>query len=73
MANLLGDVWGDDAPYFERALKEPATYLHLYGKQSARPGRKMGHITKLADTVEQAACQVVKIRDAIRCSPPTLF
>ena len=73
MANLLGDVWGDDAPYFERAMKEPATYLHLYGKQSARPGRKMGHITKLADTAGLAADQVIKIRDAIRCSPPTLF
>jgi 5-(carboxyamino)imidazole ribonucleotide synthase len=73
MANLLGDVWGDDPPYFERALKEPATYLHLYGKQSARPGRKMGHITKLADTAGLAADQVIKIRDAIRCSPPTLF
>jgi len=73
MANLLGDVWGEDAPHFDRALKESATYLHLYGKQSARPGRKMGHITKLADTVQHAADQVIKIRDAIRSSQPTLF
>lgn len=73
MANLLGDVWGDVPPHFDRALKESATYLHLYGKQSARPGRKMGHITKLADTAQAASDQVVQIRDSIRSSAPTLF
>ena len=55
MANLLGDVWGDGAPHFERALQSPATYLHLYGKESPRPGRKMGHITKLASSASSAA------------------
>jgi 5-(carboxyamino)imidazole ribonucleotide synthase len=73
MANLLGDVWGDDRPRFENALKESATYLHLYGKQGARPGRKMGHITKLADTAMLAAEQVASIRDSIRSTPATLF
>jgi 5-(carboxyamino)imidazole ribonucleotide synthase len=28
--------------------------LHLYGKREARPGRKMGHLTALADSVEEA-------------------
>jgi 5-(carboxyamino)imidazole ribonucleotide synthase len=32
--------------------------LHLYGKMSPRPGRKMGHLTALAKTVEQAHADV---------------
>ena len=73
MANLLGDVWGTSAPRFERALKEPCTYLHLYGKQSARQGRKMGHITKLSDTASNAGHEVMAIRDAIRSTERQLF
>ena len=42
MENLLGDV--SCAP--ERAA-DPAVRLHLYGKAEARPGRKMGHLTRL--------------------------
>lgn len=73
MANLLGDVWGSESPRFERALQESATYLHLYGKESARQGRKMGHITKLSETASKAASEVISIREAIRSSEATLF
>ncbi len=41
MRNLIGDDgWAD-------ALAEPGTHLHLYGKGEARPGRKMGHVTRV--------------------------
>ena len=30
-----------------RSLAEPNAKLHLYGKEKALPGRKMGHVTKL--------------------------
>ena len=73
MANLLGDVWGDSAPHFERALSVPATYLHLYGKHSARPGRKMGHLTKLSTSASAAAAEVVAAREAIRSIEGKLF
>ena len=73
MANLLGDVWGDGAPHFERALQKPATYLHLYGKESPRPGRKMGHITKLASSASSAVAEVTAIREAIRSTEGKLF
>jgi len=76
MANLLGDVWGNrgtDEPRFERALQEPLTYLHLYGKQTARQGRKMGHITKLSTSASLASTQVCAIREAIRSTEQTLF
>ena len=45
MVNLLGDLWGDGEPRWATALAEPSAHLHLYGKQQARPGRKMGHLT----------------------------
>jgi 5-(carboxyamino)imidazole ribonucleotide synthase len=73
MANLLGDVWGTHGPHFERALNQPKTYLHLYGKDGARAGRKMGHITTLADSAENAAKQVAAIRDSIRSDEKRLF
>lgn len=48
MVNLLGDVWGSDAPAFETVFSESGCHLHLYGKSEARAGRKMGHINCLA-------------------------
>ena len=48
MLNLLGDLWFDGSvertPAWEELLKLPGVHLHLYGKTSARPGRKMGHL-----------------------------
>ncbi len=56
MVNLLGDVWdeAEGKPGWAAALSVPGTSLHLYGKAEPRPGRKMGHITAVADTVEKA-------------------
>lgn len=43
MKNLIGD----EADAWPEILAEPGAYLHLYGKAETRPGRKMGHITRL--------------------------
>lgn len=43
MWNLIGDEARDWAPI----LSDPRNHLHLYGKAAARPGRKMGHVTRL--------------------------
>ena len=43
MRNLIGD----DAANVAGLLADPANHLHLYGKAEARPGRKMGHVTRL--------------------------
>lgn len=48
MLNLLGDLWSEGAPAWERLLEHPGIKLHLYGKRAARPGRKMGHFNCLA-------------------------
>ena len=54
MVNLLGDVWVNGTPDWSAALAVPEVKLHLYGKDEPRPLRKMGHLTALADTVEEA-------------------
>lgn len=65
MANLLGDLWQDGEPDWAAALAFPGVKLHLYGKQSARPGRKMGHLTALAETPAAAAALVIAARDQL--------
>jgi 5-(carboxyamino)imidazole ribonucleotide synthase len=54
MTNLLGDLWSRGDPDWEPVFHEPQAKLHLYGKQGARPGRKMGHINCLAEDTEGA-------------------
>ena len=59
MLNLLGDLWFDAAgtertPPWSAVLALPGMHLHLYGKASARPGRKMGHLTVTAATPTEA-------------------
>ncbi|MDP8940742.1 MAG: 5-(carboxyamino)imidazole ribonucleotide synthase [Actinomycetota bacterium] len=66
MANLLGDLWVDGEPDWETVCSLPEVKLHLYGKAEARPGRKMGHLTALADTAEAAVRRVLEARDAAR-------
>ena len=54
MANLLGDIWENGEPQWYKALEAPGVNLHLYGKGEPRPGRKMGHITALAQNTRIA-------------------
>jgi 5-(carboxyamino)imidazole ribonucleotide synthase len=62
MLNILGDVWfdGDSVrePAWNEVLALPGANLHLYGKDDPRRGRKMGHVTFVAPTLEQAAQQL---------------
>jgi 5-(carboxyamino)imidazole ribonucleotide synthase len=43
----MGNLIGDDAEDWPRLMAEPGLHLHLYGKHEPRPGRKMGHWTRL--------------------------
>ena len=66
MLNILGDIWfagGADEqrePGWAEVLALPGACLHLYGKEQARQGRKMGHITFVAPTLSQAQAQLAK-------------
>ncbi len=73
MLNILGDLWfdaGSDVPRepaWERVLALPGANLHLYGKDDPRRGRKMGHVTFVAPTLDEArqrfeqACEILGI------------
>jgi 5-(carboxyamino)imidazole ribonucleotide synthase len=65
MANLLGDVWSGGEPDWAALLAYPDVKLHLYGKAAAKPGRKMGHLTALASTAEDAAILAREARTAL--------
>jgi len=54
IVNLLGDLWLDKEPNFPAALEVPGVRLHLYEKLSARAGRKMGHLSSVGSTAEEA-------------------
>jgi len=65
MANLLGDLWQGGEPNWAAALAVQGVRLHLYGKHHPRPRRKMGHLTALASTAQDAIAAVTKARGAL--------
>jgi 5-(carboxyamino)imidazole ribonucleotide synthase len=65
MTNLLGDIWENGEPDWRQVLNESQAHLHLYGKKTVRPGRKMGHINCLAADIEQALATTARIRNAL--------
>jgi 5-(carboxyamino)imidazole ribonucleotide synthase len=65
MVNLLGDLWANGEPDWSGALALPEIKLHLYGKTEPRKGRKMGHITALADTIDEAIEKALAARDLL--------
>jgi 5-(carboxyamino)imidazole ribonucleotide synthase len=54
IVNLLGDVWLNGEPNFGAALQVPGVRLHLYEKHTPRAGRKMGHLSSVGATAEEA-------------------
>jgi 5-(carboxyamino)imidazole ribonucleotide synthase len=65
MVNLLGDLWERGEPDWSAVFDDPHAKLHLYGKSSARPGRKMGHITVTASAGNVAAARALELRSAL--------
>jgi 5-(carboxyamino)imidazole ribonucleotide synthase len=65
MANLLGDLWVDGEPNWAAAMRLSDVKLHVYGKDGPRPGRKMGHLTALGKTAQEAQERVIAARDAL--------
>ena len=66
IANLLGDLWTGGTPDFAAALEVPSVRLHLYGKAAARPGRKMGHLSAVGASGDEALERVLSGRRALR-------
>lgn len=67
MVNILGDRSGPaQVDGITAAHKIPGVSVHIYGKKDTRPERKMGHITAVADTLEQALANAQAAHKLIR-------
>jgi 5-(carboxyamino)imidazole ribonucleotide synthase len=62
IVNLLGDVWLKGNPKFAAALAVPGVRLHLYEKHTPRAGRKMGHLSAVGATAEEALQRVLEAK-----------
>ena len=51
---IMENLIGDEVRRAAELLLEPNLLLHLYGKAEARPGRKMGHFTRIFDKAASA-------------------
>ena len=74
MVNLLGAPGADGVPSvvgLDEALALPGVSLHLYGKHTVRPYRKMGHLTVTAPQLDQALDVARRARDLIRIEGST--
>ena len=69
MVQLLGDLWDESSgrgPAWEEAMVDPGVGLHVYGKEQARAGRKMGHITCVDSSAERALERALAARHRLR-------
>lgn len=69
MINLLGEKgYEGDAVYegLDTVLQLEGVYVHLYGKKITKPFRKMGHVTVLAKTMEEAKEKALIVKNALR-------
>jgi 5-(carboxyamino)imidazole ribonucleotide synthase len=67
MWNLLGDIWPDGGqPRWDALLEFEHAKLHLYGKAEARPGRKMGHVNCVGETLDEALSLLETVRETLR-------
>ena len=69
MVNLLGEKgYTGDAIYegFDEVMQIPGTHVHLYGKKTTKPFRKMGHVTVTADTLDVAKENALKVKNLLK-------
>lgn len=67
MVNLLGTARAAGHPHgIERALAVSGAHVHIYGKAMSGAGRKMGHVTALGATLDEALAAAQQAAAAIR-------
>jgi 5-(carboxyamino)imidazole ribonucleotide synthase len=70
IVNLLGDLWIESdgsvrEPRFDAALAIAGVRLHLYEKHKPRKGRKMGHLSAVGATAEEAVGLVKRAKELL--------
>lgn len=69
MVNLLGEEGYRGTPCvegLEEALRIPGVSFHLYGKKETRPFRKMGHVTVLAQSLDEAMVKALRVKNLVK-------
>jgi 5-(carboxyamino)imidazole ribonucleotide synthase len=69
IVNIVGAPgFEGDAVYegLEEVLKMDNAFVHLYGKQTTKPGRKMGHVTVLSDNRQELLYYANKIKHTLK-------
>lgn len=69
MVNLLGEPGYVGRPVLHglrAALRIPGVCLHIYGKAVTKPGRKMGHVTVIDDSIEAACEKAARVKALIQ-------
>lgn len=69
MINLIGEPGFQGPPIYEgmdEILSLPGVYVHLYAKKETRPGRKMGHVTLIADDIDSLLQRAEIVKQTIR-------
>jgi len=70
MVNLIGDLWTHGVPpSWRTVLDRPEAHLHLYGKDGAAPGRKMGHVLLVDDDTDRALATAEELIAALTPVP----
>ena len=66
MVNILGKRAGDaSGHHLQAALEVPGASIHIYGKRAVRPNRKMGHVTALANDVDEARARAQEAAERV--------
>ena len=69
MINLLGEKNNEGTAKYEGlvdAMKYKGVYIHLYGKKTTKPFRKMGHVTVIDDDISLAKKKAITVKDLIK-------
>jgi 5-(carboxyamino)imidazole ribonucleotide synthase len=69
MVNIIGHEKHNGLPVYEgleEVLKIEDAFVHIYGKQQTKPGRKMGHITIMSKEKQELLFQANKIKNTLR-------
>ena len=69
MLNLVGEEYFSGKVKYEglvEVMKLPKTYVHLYGKSSTKPGRKMGHINILANSRQELLEKLIHVKSLVK-------
>jgi 5-(carboxyamino)imidazole ribonucleotide synthase len=69
IVNILGAEGHNGPAYYEgleEVLKIPNSFVHVYGKNQTKPGRKMGHVTILSKEKQELIHQVNRIKNTLK-------